>query len=117
MAPLELEAPTSSQFQQASPVALDLERQEEEKLGEYTSYFVSIHVLDLCYCLFSDFLYTHSKLIKLVLVAGYSPREADYCNMAFDRYFLSSIKRIQDFITLNLPNASTVIRRHGVYVL
>ena len=34
--------------------------------------------------------------------------------MAFDRYFLSSI---QDFITLNLPNASTAIRRHGLYVL
>ena len=40
VAPLEVETPTSSQFQQASPVALELESQEEE-LGEYTSYFVS----------------------------------------------------------------------------
>ena len=39
--PLEVEAPTSSQFQQASPVALELERQEEE-LGEYTSYYMPL---------------------------------------------------------------------------
>ena len=55
--------------------------------------------------------------IKLVLVVEYSPREADYCTMAFDRYFLSSIKLIQDFIIFNLPNSSTVIRLHSVYVL
>ena len=50
-APLEVEAPTSSQLQQASPVALELERQEED-LWEQISYFVSqymciVHVLDL----------------------------------------------------------------------
>ena len=52
-------------------------------------------------------------LNQLVVVAGISPQEADYCNMAFDRHFLSSIELMQDFTTLNLPYASTVIRRHG----
>ena len=42
VAPLDVEAPTSSQFQQASPVALELERQEEEELGEYTSYYMPL---------------------------------------------------------------------------
>eukprot|EP00731_Ephydatia_muelleri_P019523 Em0012g348a len=42
VAPFEVEAPTSSQFQQASPVALELERQEEEELGEYTSYYMPL---------------------------------------------------------------------------
>ena len=36
--------------------------------------------------------------------------------MLFNQYFLSSIKLLQYFITLNLTITSTGIRCHGVYV-
>ena len=59
-------------------------------------------------CLVAACIHTLNRLRE------YSPQEADYCNMAFDRHFLSSIELMQDFTTLNLPYDSTVIRRHGM---
>ena len=48
VAPLEVEAPTSSQFQQASPVALDLERQEEEKTLPTLCLYMSLTFVIAC---------------------------------------------------------------------
>ena len=46
VAPLEVETPTSSQFQKASPVALELERQKKKSWGN-TLPTLCLHVLDL----------------------------------------------------------------------